>query len=712
MIHAHKISNIKALFAFAIFLGLAQLGLVSCGGGGSDSPSPSASTTLTLSGMAAKGPVSGGTVTAYAVTASGGVGDALGTTMTDADGNYTLSINYTSPVLLEITGGTYTDEVTGTSVAVPTAAGSGLQAVVSNVTAGSNVQVQITPLTSMAAARAQAAIGGLTAANIDAANQQVSAHFGLPDILSTQPINPIAPDSANGATQDAINYGLILAGFSEEAMTLGLTNPFELVTDLVQDFSDGSFDGIAGSTPIQLNGSTMNPAAGTVDLATAIDSYSGDTSHNLSGGTVSSSLVTTITNPRTRFTIAATAENNLGTTGREQSASVAFDGTNYLVGIQGDSNSDQNVTAQLVDGSGNLVGSRIAVTDNTSTGRNRGGAPFVAFDGADYLMIWEEDSSPSTKLYGVLIDKSGTQLGSIFTVATGSAISIGDVIFDGSNYFVAWGNQSNSGQGYTSDVFGQFVTTSGQPLGSPLTISNAQYGQRFPGVAFDGTNILVAWVDGRRQVQTGIDPCSGNPAYFETDVYGQFVTKSAANAAGTLLGSNFAINENSDPSDNPIGVAFDGTNYLVVWSDETTLGTACVNGEIDGGQWHLYGQFLDKAGAGVGGVIAVSTAAGSQELPRVAFGGTQYLVTWTDMRNDANHDGVCDSNEGSCWDVYGRYVDTSGSLQGGEFAIDNADGNQFGFSTSFNNGGFLIITNTVDLTDGSKGDVYGTFMKP
>jgi len=185
-------------------------------------------------------------------------GAVLGTTPTDVNGNYSLTLNYTGPLLLEITGGSYIDEATGQTVNVPTSPGSGLQAVVSNVTAGSTLQVQITPLTAMATARAQAMTGGLTASNISAANQQVGAYFGGIDILNTQPINPLVANSSTGATQNAINYGIILAGLSQEAQTLGLTNPFSLVTALVQDFSDGNFDGASGSTPIQLNGSAMN----------------------------------------------------------------------------------------------------------------------------------------------------------------------------------------------------------------------------------------------------------------------------------------------------------------------------------------------------------------------------------------------------------------------------------------------------------------------
>ncbi len=286
-------SSIQSLFISL----LVAVAITACGSGGGGGSSPTnTATSAVISGNAMAGPIANGIVTAYTVTSSGSKDAVLGTTTTDVNGAYSLTLNYTGAVFLEVTGGSYVDEATGQTVNVPTTLGSGLQAVVSNVTASGGMLAQITPLTTMAAARAQAMTGGLTIANINAANQEVGLHFGSIDILSTQPINPLVTNSVAGATQDAINYGLILAGLSKEAQTLGLANPLDLVTALAQDFSDGSFDGKAGPTPVQLNGSAMDPATGTTGLGMAIIAFSADTSHNVSGGTVPPALIAFIDN--------------------------------------------------------------------------------------------------------------------------------------------------------------------------------------------------------------------------------------------------------------------------------------------------------------------------------------------------------------------------------------------------------------------------------
>lgn len=243
-----------------------------------------------LSGQAVKGPIVGGTVTAYPI-GEGTPGSVLGTALTDATGRYTLTIaDYSGPVLLEVTGGAFVDEASGEMIGLPVAPGSGLQAVVGHVAAGSEIEVQITPLTTMAAAYAAQMTGGLTASNIDAANQQIGVYFGGIDLLATRPVDPTVAGSAAGASQEAIDYGLVLGGLSQLAQTIG-ADPLQLIVALSGDLGDGRFDGESGGEPVLVNGNPLPAVAGSAGLAYEIDAFSANDAQNLSGGTVSSALI-------------------------------------------------------------------------------------------------------------------------------------------------------------------------------------------------------------------------------------------------------------------------------------------------------------------------------------------------------------------------------------------------------------------------------------
>ena len=140
-------------------------------------------------------------------------------------------------------------------------------------------------------------------------------------------------------------------------------------------------------------------------------------------------------------------------------------------------------------------------------------------------------------------------------------------------------------------------------------------------VAFDGTNFFVVWTD--------YD--SGNG-----DVHGARVTQ-----AGTVLDQGPGIPIAAAPAQQGIpAVAFDGTNYLVVWQDRRTNDIY----DIYGARVTPAGDVLDPDG------IPITTAAGDQTATDVAFDGTNFLVTWTD------------SSPGNGTDVMGARVTTTGTI--------------------------------------------------
>lgn len=260
------------------------------GGGGPFEPSPPpdpAATTIT--GSVVEGPVSGATVTAYPIM-GGTLGTALGTAVTDANGAFVMPMATTGgPLMLQIAGGSYIDEATGARVTF--APGQMMTTVLSSLASGT-ASVQVTPLTAMAQAMAAGMPGGLTAANIDAANAAIGAYFMVGDIVHTPPVNPLVSGSGTGVAVPMANYGMALAAMAQYAKSNGVPSS-SFVGFMMQDAADGVLDGKAGTTPITIgggmmgSGGMMQATAGGSGLATAMADFM-NSSANVSGLTTTS----------------------------------------------------------------------------------------------------------------------------------------------------------------------------------------------------------------------------------------------------------------------------------------------------------------------------------------------------------------------------------------------------------------------------------------
>lgn len=277
-------SAMKILRILLLTLGLPLL--AACGGGGGGVASGPQGT---ISGVVTKGPVRTALVSAYAI--SGGVkGAQIGTATTDVNGAFTMNIGaYAGPVMLQVSGGNYTDEATGSPMSM--ASGDVMTAVMPAVMANASTSgIQVTPVTAMAQARAQGMAGGMSDANIAAANTAMGQYFSVSDILHTMPMNPLVSGSSAGASPDARNYGITLAAMSQYAATLTMANSSALVTAMMSDASDGVMDGRLVTSQISMSmggmmgSSMMAPTACTSSLATAMMAFMNSTA-NVSGVT-------------------------------------------------------------------------------------------------------------------------------------------------------------------------------------------------------------------------------------------------------------------------------------------------------------------------------------------------------------------------------------------------------------------------------------------
>ena len=199
-------------FAFALAASSVAVLLVACGGGGDGTPAATPTpVTTTISGSAVKGPVSGATVRVLdAATRS-----ELGTTTTGTGGSYSLSVPFTGDVIVEVTGGTYTDEATGASTQL-----SAPLRVVLNANGGTVTGV-VTPLTTMAYTYAFSAGKTVSASAYNTMATTLASQFqlGSTNLATTVPV-------VSGSLND---YGKVLAALSKY-MQLNSVNLQSLVS--------------------------------------------------------------------------------------------------------------------------------------------------------------------------------------------------------------------------------------------------------------------------------------------------------------------------------------------------------------------------------------------------------------------------------------------------------------------------------------------------
>ena len=122
--------------------------------------------------------------------------------------------------------------------------------------------------------------------------------------------------------------------------------------------------------------------------------------------------------------------------------------------------------------------------------------------------------------------------------------------------------------------------------------------------------------------------------------------------------------------------AFDGTNFLIGIRGNASSPDA------------VGAQLLSPAGNRVGGLISNGRVMdGSLAGPRVVFGGSNYLMVWTDAASQHSSTGN---------DVYAQFVSPAGSLVGSAFPVSEAMGDQFAQGAAFDGTNFLVIWSAAD----------------
>ncbi len=306
--------------------------------------------------------------------------------------------------------------------------------------------------------------------------------------------------------------------------------------------------------------------------------------------------------------------------------------------------------------------------------------PNVSFDGTNFLTVWYM----STGVWGSRIAPNGTNLDpGGFQISSGGMIPVPAVDFDGTNWFVVW--WSNSG------FDAAWVTPGGVPFGE-FQIEGS-YGMWFPEIVLGDS---IHWVHG--YMGSGsvcdiyatridlygnvldsswipVDTSSGWQTYggsaygdstfiavWEDQVSWDIFARRYAPDGTAKDSTRFLVSLNVNSQFSP-GVAFDGTNYLVVYSDDRN------------GSNQIYGARIDQAGVVIDSV-GFLISQGSGNRPRIAFGDSVYLSVW-----------------GSGAFIWGARILPDGTILDPTGFQITSSGADYVPSVHYNNGVFLVVYN-------------------
>lgn len=338
---------------------------------------------------------------------------------------------------------------------------------------------------------------------------------------------------------------------------------------------------------------------------------------------------------------------------------VASDGTNFLVVYDEIvTSTDHDIIGAFVNKHGSVLGYvNIEITTNDDR------VPRVAFDGTNYLVVYQQTGVTNHDIMGVFVSPAGPVVGVPFAIdASPNDDLTPTVAYNGADYLVAYQRAGADG-----DIIGALVDIGGMVLaGSPFGIDLTTDDDLAPVVASNGTDFLVAY----QRVVSGVN----------NDIVGARVDGGGAVEAGSPFDIDASSYDDSAPE-----AASDGTNYLVVY--QRTFST---DRDIQGA--------LVAAGPAVM-PFGIDTAYGYDDYaPSVAWGGTRYLVPYTETFSSTDHD------------ILKARVSSSGAVTNVATAIDNSPYDDFSPAVAFGSGNGLVPYEEVYTN--TDHNIFGALMKP
>jgi hypothetical protein len=359
---------------------------------------------------------------------------------------------------------------------------------------------------------------------------------------------------------------------------------------------------------------------------------------------------------------------------------VAAAGTNYLVVWEDYDRGGNDICGTRVSPDGTVLDPDGLVIGHAANAQVH---PAVIGSGDGFLVAWPDyRDSPTNEftatLWGARVQADGTVQDPNGWALSATSRNHGSlaVAGQGDEALVAWEDFRNNPLTTLADVYGaRLSSVSNAVAQADFAATPAVNGEVSPAVAGDGTRFLVVWADNRNGSTNGLD------------IYGARVDSDGALLDASAIPICLATNRQADPA-----VAFNGTNYLVVWSDLRNTPANATHADIYGTSVSLEGSVLSPDG------LAICAVTNDQSLPAVTTLGSDFLVVWQDARSN--------TAVTVRYDIYGARVSTSGTvLDPAGLAICTNTANQITPAAAAHEGDALVVW--TDYRNGTASDIYG-----
>jgi hypothetical protein len=313
---------------------------------------------------------------------------------------------------------------------------------------------------------------------------------------------------------------------------------------------------------------------------------------------------------------------------------------------------------------GTLSGSGSSFRVNAQGAGDQENPRVALLPGGGAAFVWQGGPKGFQHIYARFLSSSHTWLTSDVMVNASTnyfQISPALATLTNGNVIIVWASLNEAAPGSMQDVYGRIYSPAGTPVTGEFLINqfdsvnnpNYAFNQRAPTVAalLNG-GFIVAWVSEMERTRIGIaNPATGtlstDVSFPSADVYARSYSSS-----GTAQGSEFLVDTDANPCDDPaVAAGLDG-GFVIAWDarDLTSISTNSLD---------IYARSFSSADIG-GTVIRVNSHLyGDQYSPRIGSLGTDYLIVWTSLAQDGSREGA-----------YGQFLRGNGSVVGDEFRVN------------------------------------------